>query len=148
MPGYVEVALKKFQHLMSFRLQYAPHPYSRPDYSVKTQFTPDADKSAPLTADGIQQLQQVVGTFLFYGRAIDYNALFALGNLAAEQAKGTKKTAENMAWFLNYMSTNLNATLQYHASGMVLHYHSNASYLSEPKARSRAGDFFYLSYLE
>ena len=28
---------------------------------------------------------------------------------------------------------------------MILHIHSDASYLSEPKARSRAGGFFYLS---
>ena len=45
------------------------------------------------------------------------------------------------------MATNPNATMQYHASGMVLHCHSDASYLSEPKARSRAGGFFYLSDL-
>ena len=78
---------------MPLRLQYAPHPYSRPDYSVKTQFTPDADESAPLTSDGIQRLQQVVGTFLFYRIAIDCTALVALENLAAEQAKVTEKTA-------------------------------------------------------
>ena len=33
----------------------------------------------------------------------------------------------------------------YHASNMVLACHSNASYLSEPGARSRAGGNFFLS---
>jgi hypothetical protein len=34
--------------------------------------------------------------------------------------------------------------LQYHASNMILHIHSDASYLSECEAKSRAGGFFYL----
>jgi len=37
------------------------------------------------------------------------------------------------------------ATLRFTASDMILHIHSDASYLSESKARSRAGGFFYLS---
>ena len=45
------------------------------------------------------------------------------------------------------MATNPNATLRYHTIGMVLHYHSDASYLSEPKAQIRALDFFHLSDL-
>ena len=35
----------------------------------------------------------------------------------------------------------------YSASNMVLHIHSDGSYLSEPKARSRAGGHFFLSDL-
>ena len=37
------------------------------------------------------------------------------------------------------------AILTYNASDMKLAAHSNASYLSEPKARSRAGGHFFLS---
>jgi hypothetical protein len=33
---------------------------------------------------------------------------------------------------------------QYHASDMILHIHSDASYLSENEAKSRAGGFFYM----
>jgi hypothetical protein len=46
---------------------------------------------------------------------------------------------------LNYLATQEDAVLSYHASNMVLAVHSNASYLSEPKARSRAGGHFFLS---
>jgi hypothetical protein len=35
----------------------------------------------------------------------------------------------------------------YTASNMILHIHSNGSYLSKPKARSRADGHFYLSDL-
>jgi hypothetical protein len=31
-----------------------------------------------------------------------------------------------------------------HASEMILHIHSDASYLSENEAKSRAGGFFYM----
>jgi hypothetical protein len=37
------------------------------------------------------------------------------------------------------------AVLTYNASEMILAVHSDASYLSEPKARSRAGGHFILS---
>ena len=47
--------------------------------------------------------------------------------------------------FLDYVTTHPDATVKFHASDMVLWAHSDASYLSEPKARSRAGGFYYLS---
>ncbi len=46
---------------------------------------------------------------------------------------------------LDYLATQEDAVLSYHASDMVLAVHSSASYLSEPKARSRAGGHFFLS---
>jgi hypothetical protein len=44
-----------------------------------------------------------------------------------------------------YLATQEEAVLTYHASNMKLAVHSDASYLSEPKARSRAGGHFFLS---
>ena len=46
---------------------------------------------------------------------------------------------------LNYLATQEEAVLTYKASDMVLAVHSDASYLSEPKAKSRAGGHFFLS---
>ena len=43
------------------------------------------------------------------------------------------------------MATQEEAVLTYHASEMKLAAHSDASYLSEPKSRSRAGGHFFLS---
>ena len=43
------------------------------------------------------------------------------------------------------MATEEAAVLMYNASDMKLAVHSDASYLSEPKARSRAGGHFFLS---
>ena len=37
---------------------------------------------------------------------------------------------------LNYAATHPDATVRFRASDMILHIHSDASYLSKPKARS------------
>jgi hypothetical protein len=70
--------------------------------------------------------------------------LVALGTLAAAQADGTTATMVALTHLLNYAATHPTITLRYHASDMILRVHSDASYLSETKARSRAGGFFYL----
>ena len=47
--------------------------------------------------------------------------------------------------FLDYAATHPDAKLKYTASDMHLWAHNDASYLSEPKTRSRAGGFYFLS---
>ena len=64
--------------------------------------------------------------------------LVALGSIASRQAKATDKTYDECLWILNYAASNPEATIKYIASDMVLYVHSDASYLSEPKAHSRA----------
>ena len=46
---------------------------------------------------------------------------------------------------LDYIGTQEEAVLTYYASSMVVAVHSDASYLSEPNARSRAGGHFFMS---
>jgi hypothetical protein len=46
---------------------------------------------------------------------------------------------------LDFLATQEDTVLSYHTSNMVLAVHSNASYLSEPKAQSRVGGHFFLS---
>jgi hypothetical protein len=47
---------------------------------------------------------------------------------------------------LDYLATHPDAKIRFHASGMILNIHSDASYLSVSKARSRLGVFFNLGY--
>jgi hypothetical protein len=92
---------------------------------------------APLTPTAKTQLQEIIDTLLYYGRAIDSTILIALGSLA---------TATAVTQLLNYRASHPNATIRYHASSMHLHIHSDASYLlSVTKAQSRAGGIFLLS---
>ena len=46
---------------------------------------------------------------------------------------------------LDYLASNPNATIWYHASGMILFVHSDASYILFTKARSRASGIFIRS---
>jgi hypothetical protein len=71
--------------------------------------------------------------------------LTALSSLAAEQCNPTERTMEKCKQFLDYAATQEDAVITYQKSDMVLAIHSDASYLSKPKARSRAGGHFFLS---
>jgi hypothetical protein len=108
--------------------------------------TPDVDDSVILPPSELTRIQENVGTFLFYGRAIDSTMLVALGTIASKQSKGTYSTAQAVTQLLNYAAAHPDATVRYHASDMCLHIHSDASYLSEAHARSRAGGTFFLSH--
>ena len=71
--------------------------------------------------------------------------LKALGTIATQQAKATEATMKAVTHLLNYCATHPNAVVRYTASDMILHVDSDASYLSESKARSAAGGYHYLS---
>jgi len=142
-PGYVIAALHEFQHLLPTRKFDAPSRWTKPEYGKQTQLT-TVDISFPMTPDQEKLLQRVVGKFLFYSRAVDPTMVHILNHLAASQAHGTQQTMEAMTYFLNYAATHPDATITYTASDMVLRIHSDASYLTEAKARSRAGGHFYL----
>ena len=87
----------------------------------------------------------MIGTFLYYARCVDALMLPALGTLATQQASPTKNTMKKIKQFLDFAATHPDAVITYHASDMVLAGHSNASYLSESNARSRAGGHFFMS---
>ena len=142
-PGYVDAALHEFRHPKPKRHCHAPSHWVRPDYGKQTQLT-HVDHSAAMTESDTTLLQKVVGKFLFYGRAVDPTMLHILNHLAAAQAQGTQQAMNAMTYFLNYCATHPDAKLTYTASDMILHIHSDASYLTEPKARSRVGGHFYL----
>jgi hypothetical protein len=67
-----------------------------------------------------------------------------LNDIATEQTKATEKTQASTNQLLDYLATHLDATIRYHASDMILYIHSDASYLSVSKARSRLGGPFLL----
>ena len=148
MPGYIEKALQRFTHPTPTRPQHAPSQWTAPQYGAPIQYADDEDNTAPLPKEGITRLQQIIGTLLYYARAVDPTMLVALGTIAAAQTKGTEATMEAAVQLLNYAATHPDATIRYHKSDMILHIHSDASYLSEPQARSRVGGYYYLGGTE
>jgi hypothetical protein len=64
--------------------------------------------------------------------------------LASEQSRATAVTADKVIKLINYCNTHPETKIRYNASEMIIHIHSDASYLSEKEAKSRAGGFFYM----
>ena len=71
--------------------------------------------------------------------------LVSHGMLASAQSKGTETTMEAAIQLLNYCATHPDAIIRFHASDMILHIHSDASYLSASGARSQYTGYFPLS---
>jgi hypothetical protein len=67
-----------------------------------------------------------------------------LNDIATEKTKATEKTQAATNQIMDYLATHPDATVRYHASDMVLHIHSDASYFSISNARSRLGGLFFL----
>jgi hypothetical protein len=149
MPGYIAKAIAKAIAKLCASppklSEDSPHAWVAPSYGAKVQFTAPEDTTKLLTPTERTRLQEVVGMLLYYGRAIDSTILVAIGSLASAQATGTKATAQAITQLLNYYASHPDATVRYIASEMHLHIHSDASYLSVVKARSRSGGIHFLS---
>jgi hypothetical protein len=79
---------------------------------------------------------------LYYAIAVDPTIVMPLNDIATERTKAAKKQAVTNQ-LLDYLATHLDATIIYHTSYMILHIHSDASYLSVSLARSRLGGLFF-----
>jgi hypothetical protein len=101
-------------------------------------------ETPPLTATQCITIQKVTGSVLYYARAVDPTVLMPLNDIATEQTNATEKTQAATNQMLDYMDTHPDATIRYHASDMILHIHSDASYLSVSNARSSLGGLFLL----
>ena len=145
MPGYVDKALRQFQHAKPTAPQHAPFPSMPINYGAQKQYAKTPSTSPPLDHSGKKFIQQVCGKFLFLGRAVDPTLLCPISAIASQSAKPTHDTLLQTKQLLDYIATQDEAVLTYNASDMVLAIHSDASYLSEPGARSRAGGHFFLS---
>jgi len=142
MPNYVKKTLKQFQHIAG-KLKHSPYPSIPIQYGAKKQYAKQ-ESTAPMLDDKAKCfIQQVCRKFLFLGRAVDSTLLCPISAIASQSSKLTTETMQQTLQLLDYLATKENAVLSYHTSDMVLAVHSDASYLSEPKARSRAGGHFF-----
>jgi hypothetical protein len=143
MPGYVSNVLSKFQHDSPKHPQHTPSRYVTPVYGAKTQYAAKYE-TPPLTAQQCLTIQKVTGSVLYYARAVDPTVLMPLNDIATEQTKATQKTQAATNQMLDYLAAHPDASIRYHASDMILHIHSDASYLSVSNTRSRLRGLFSL----
>lgn len=145
MPTYTIKALQRLQHPFPKHPQHAPHKWILPNYNSRVQYAQDDDKSQKLDKKGIKQVQQIIGTFLYYGRAVDNTILPALNDISQSQASPTTNTLQATNMLHDYLATHPKAKIRFHASPMILHVDTDAAYLVASKARSRIAGYFYMS---
>ena len=87
MTNYVQHALHQLQNSLPTHLQHTPHRHKKPSYVQKIQFADSQvdTKEVLLPASAKTLIQQIIGTFLYYGIASDLTMLVALGTLATQQ---------------------------------------------------------------
>ena len=73
--------------------------------------------------------------------------LHALNSIAADSFKPTEHTLEQVEQLLDYMNTNPNAFVRYHASNMIFYVHSDSLFMSSGCGRSRTGGYVFLDSL-
>ena len=146
MPNYMPHALKKLQYKKNVFPQYSPHEYHAINWTKKgdTQYARQEDDSPFLSPKETLYVQSVVGTFLYYARAIDSTMLPALNQIGAQKLQPTQKIKEKIQQLLDYANTYQDTSLRFYASKMQLTVVSDASFLVLPKARSRMAGYFRL----
>ena len=124
--------------------QYSPYDPKPIHYGKRSDGILVEPDSPILGKSDKKYIQQVFGSFLYYARAVDPTILSSLSAISAEQANPTERTMQQVQHLLQYMHTNPNEIIQFRASNMVINIHSDASYLTASRCRSRAGGYFFL----
>jgi hypothetical protein len=104
MPGYITKALNKYHHPQPMTPQHAPYKALPIQYGTKIQRVKE-DDSPQLLAKEIKCVQDIVGTLLYYRRAVNSTLLASLSPIAAHQSHGIKALQEACHQPLDYVAT-------------------------------------------
>ena len=141
MPGYVQNALTRFGVTLNPEGTHSPMTYHPVVHGPQVE---QVDTSPTISAEKVKRIQQIIGVFLYYARAVDESMLCALNKLASKQSHPTEDLETDVNRFLQYAATYPNGKLTFWPSDLKLFVHSDASYCSETGSRSRSGGFFFL----
>jgi hypothetical protein len=143
-PGYIATLLTRLRP-NGVTPTASPTIYTPPSYGSKAPQSPTGpDLSPAATPAQVKELQVAIGYLLYYGRSVDSRVLQATCALAAEQSAPTLSTLSRLTRLLGFVAKHPNGRKIYRASDMILRIHSDASYLSRPRAGSVAGSFHWL----
>jgi hypothetical protein len=146
MDNYITKVRMRFGHPNPTKPQHSPHKHRPITYGASAQYeTDDTDNSPPLDESGVKRVQGIVGCLLYYARAVDNKLLCTLSAIGSNQASATQNTLASCNQLLDHLALHPDDGITYKASNMILAAHSDASYLSESKSRSRAGAHIFLS---
>ena len=142
MNGEVASMLKRF-NLQDIKGAQTPAIAESISYGAQSQLAKDdiTDTYVPTAAE-VKLLQQMVGSALWFSKNCDYSALFAVTAAASTPSFTLKR--ERLLRIFAYWKQFPEPFVTYVASDMVLRGVCDASYASEPGAKSRIGAGFWL----
>ena len=109
MAKYVGKQLLRYDHPHPEKPQHCPYSPNPIKYGKDNQETVPCDTSPKLDEKGKKRIQQIVGSFLYYARAVNPTILMALSAIAAQQSAPTEQTRNRVHQFLDYMATHPDA---------------------------------------
>jgi hypothetical protein len=146
MPGYVKKKLQEYNHIILKQTQMCPYSPSPKQLGSEVQEPLPEDKSPWPDKTGIHCMQQIVGSILYYARAVNMTVLMALSTITSKQTHATEQTMKKCTQLFDYFALNSNAKVQFYATDMVMNIHSDALYLSEAKACNCTCRHFFVGW--
>ncbi len=141
MLGYIKKKIQEYGHLVPNWMQKCPYLPESKKFGYKAQAPLPPNDTPLMCAKGIKS---ILGSILYYAQAVDMMVLMAFSSIAIKQTKATEETMGRCIQSLDYLATNEMAKIRFHTSTMILNIHSDASYLSETGAYSRASGHFFM----
>jgi hypothetical protein len=143
MPGYLEKALTRLRPhylLPSHRAARTPGRYIPPNYGSKLPQLASEDPTDFLSPEEKKEIQAIVGTILYYARAVDPTLLPIANEIASQHHPSRLKSGQPSPKLLCSPPQQCNHVpcVRYYP---VL---ADASYLSRSHARSVAGAYLFL----
>ena len=105
MPGYIENLVIKFKHPRSTKPCLLPHKCLLITYGAKAKLTPTANTSERNNVHRKRCIQEIVGSLLYYARAVNNELLVALSAMATRQSCATIATKQAGHLLLDYVAT-------------------------------------------
>ena len=90
MPIYVHKQIIRYAHPKPTKPQHCPYSPNPITYGKDNQATTPIDDSPPLDDAGKKWIQQIIGSFLYYARAVNPTILMALSDIACQSSKPTQ----------------------------------------------------------
>ena len=115
MPNYVRYALQRLKYKPKVFPQYSPHHYTSVKYTTQPgrQFSMQDDTTPLLLPKETKYIQSVVGSFLYYSRAIDGTMLPVLAQIAQQQSQLNTLTKEKCQQLIDYATTYNKAKIRF-----------------------------------
>jgi len=116
MPEYIPKLFHKLQCTPK-TLEHNPHTYKPPAFGKIIQCTEPPDSTPALPPHHKKRIQQIVGSLLYYTRAVDNTILMTVNDLVVAQQANTTEAIEQQAHkLLNYLAKHPYTAITYSSS--------------------------------